>query len=247
MQLSVGLLRSLITYYGNPVFAHRLKHIYAAFLQPGDLYFDIGAHVGSRILAARRLGARVVALEPHPQFFALLERFYGRDNSVTLLCRAVGAQDGQGTLFASSTTPSVSTLSHSWIETVRGNRAFNAVHWDVKYVVATTTLDELIAKFGLPRFCKIDVEGSELDVLRGLNAVLPALTFEFLPAAIELAELCILRLEAQSRYEYNWCIAERFQFGSDIWLSAEDMIGRLNSVLNNGKSGDIYARRRSIQ
>ena len=40
--------------------------LYARFLRAGDLAFDIGAHVGDRISSFRRLGARVVALEPQP-------------------------------------------------------------------------------------------------------------------------------------------------------------------------------------
>ena len=40
--------------------------LYARFVRPGDLAFDIGSHVGDRIGSFRRLGARVVALEPQP-------------------------------------------------------------------------------------------------------------------------------------------------------------------------------------
>ena len=46
--------------------ARRWTQLYARFVKPGDLVFDIGAHVGDRVAAFRRLGARVVALEPQP-------------------------------------------------------------------------------------------------------------------------------------------------------------------------------------
>ena len=46
--------------------------LYARFLRAGDLAFDIGAHVGDRVSSFRRLGARVVALEPQPARRAVL-------------------------------------------------------------------------------------------------------------------------------------------------------------------------------
>ena len=45
----------------------------AQFVRPGDLVFDVGAHVGDRIAAFRRLGARVVAVEPQPALVRTLQ------------------------------------------------------------------------------------------------------------------------------------------------------------------------------
>ena len=53
--------------------------------------------------------------------------------------------------------------------------------------VAVTTLDALIARFGVPAFIKIDVEGAEPDVLAGLSHAVPVLSFEYLPRALALA------------------------------------------------------------
>ena len=48
--------------------------LYRRFVGPGDLAFDIGSHVGDRIGAFRRLGARVIALEPQPDCVRVLVR-----------------------------------------------------------------------------------------------------------------------------------------------------------------------------
>ena len=81
---TAGITRSLITYYGPIWRRRRMEAFYRQFLSPGDLAFDIGSHVGNRIRTFRRLGARIVAVEPQPDFVALLRLLYGRDPGVTL-------------------------------------------------------------------------------------------------------------------------------------------------------------------
>jgi protein-L-isoaspartate O-methyltransferase len=63
-----GVVRSLGIYYGSRQRsrAAAMDALYRQFVKPGDLVFDIGAHVGDRVAAFRRLGARVVAVEPQP-------------------------------------------------------------------------------------------------------------------------------------------------------------------------------------
>ncbi len=86
-----GLGRSIAVYYGNPLKLRRMQRFYAQFIQPGDLCFDIGAHVGNRVLVWSRLGARIVAVEPQPACLALLRRLYGRSPQ-----RYLGRPGGRG-------------------------------------------------------------------------------------------------------------------------------------------------------
>ena len=53
-----GLLRSLWIYYGQVSRQPKLKQLYGHFIAPGDLAFDIGAHVGDRTRCWASLGAR---------------------------------------------------------------------------------------------------------------------------------------------------------------------------------------------
>ena len=62
-----GVIRSLRIYYGGAAQSRRDgPALRAASCKRGDLVFDVGSHVGDRIAAFRRLGARVVACEPQP-------------------------------------------------------------------------------------------------------------------------------------------------------------------------------------
>jgi FkbM family methyltransferase len=128
-----GLLRSLVIYYANPRKLWRMRRFYAQFMQPGDLCFDIGAHVGNRLWVWTVLGARVVGVEPQPLCMHFLRRCYGRRTDITLVEEAVGATPGEQTLWSSARTPTVTTLSTQWIQAVRQIPSFATVQWAYLY------------------------------------------------------------------------------------------------------------------
>jgi FkbM family methyltransferase len=242
LQSSLGVAFSFLIYYGLPFHHRSLTRIYAPFIRPGDLCFDIGAHLGDRIRAWSKLGARVIALEPHPGMMSWLRRWYGNRESIALVERAVGAQPGRTSLWISRLTPSISTTSEEWLTTVRQNRRFATARWEEQITVPVTTLDVLIQQYGRPAFCKIDVEGAELEVLHGLSHPLPALSFEYIPAVMETALGCIDRLGQLGDYEYNWRVSEFPRLRSVVWLSPKDMAVRLRQMSSEDNSGDVYAR-----
>jgi hypothetical protein len=124
---SFGLLRSIVMYYGIPFRNRALARFYARFVRPGELCFDIGAHVGNRLWAFSKMGARVVALEPQPDCMRLLRRWYGHHADIELIEQAVGSAPGTRTLFLSERTPTVSTISSNWIADVKATPEFARV------------------------------------------------------------------------------------------------------------------------
>lgn len=236
----LGLWRSLLMYYGIPGRQSRMRRCYGQFIQRGDLCFEIGAHVGNRLLAWRALGAKVVAVEPQPLLMQTLRRRYGHDVAITLVEEAIGAEPGEATLYISTRTPTVTTLSRDWMSQVQKDPSFQTVQWDREVTVPVTTLDALINAHGEPSFCKIDVEGFELAVLEGLTRPLAALSFEYIPASIDIALACIRRLEALGQYEYNLAPGETHRLRFEQWLSPVEMARELEAVQEG--SGDVYAR-----
>jgi FkbM family methyltransferase len=240
-----GLARSLVVYYGQPWKRRRMDRMYAEFIRPGDLCFDIGAHVGNRIRSFVSLGARVIAVEPQPDLVVILERLYGGHKDVVLLKCAIGAEDGTATLRISTSTPTLSSTSAGWVDRMRAEPVFRGVAWDKEVVVPMRTLASLIAEFGEPAFCKIDVEGSELDVLRGAGRPLRSVSFEYLPAAVDAALACVEELEANGAYRYRASPGESHRFlasgSKGQWWTAEEARAFLSRLAPGDRSGDMFA------
>ena len=238
----VGLVRSLAIYHAVPLRQRRLRRLYRHFVGPGDLVFDIGAHAGNRVRAFAALGCQVVAVEPQPDFAWLLRALYGRLPRVIVVEAAVAEVPGRSSLSVSERTPTVTTLATEWRDARAGDPDFAGVRWNRQIEVETTTLDRLIEQFGVPAFVKIDVEGSEPAVLGGLGRPVPALSFEYLPRALQEVCGCLTRLIALGPYRFNWSVGESNQLASDQWLDASELIAALRIRLAQGRPGDVYAR-----
>ena len=237
-----GLVRSLAIYHGVPGRARRMRAFYAPFVPPGSLCFDVGAHVGNRTRCFRALGARVVAIEPQPDCAALLAPFFGHDPGVTVLRTALGDAPGRATLMENRRNPTVGTLDVDWVRQARDVAGFETQRWHEGAEVEVTTLDALIATHGVPAFVKIDVEGFEAAVLRGLSQPVPALSFEVLPALRERAFECLDRLDALGRYEFVWSTGERLRLERGGWVAYGAMRDWLHALPADAPSGDVYAR-----
>lgn len=241
-QSALGILRSLAIYW-RPGRQRGLLRLYRPYVPHGALVFDVGAHLGDRTRAFSRLGARVVALEPQPQLFRWLRRLVGSRPDVILRGEAVGRESGEAMLAVSRKTPTVSTLSQHWqTDLGHNNPSFGAVSWEDSVPVPLVTMDQLIAEYGLPDFCKIDVEGFEAEVLAGLSRPVPALSLEFVAGALDVAEAAVRRLVALGPYEFNAIRGEQRSYLFRDWLGAEAMLEWLGRGAGSLPSGDIYAR-----
>ena len=131
---------------------------------PGDVFYDVGANVGFFSLVAARLvgpGGHVYAFEPVASIAESIRANAARNRfrNVTVLAVAVGSESGTAELLMSR-HPGGATLSV----------ADAPVDVAGSLRVPTVTIDELVTGGRIlpPAVVKIDVEGAELDVIRGM-------------------------------------------------------------------------------
>lgn len=202
--------RRIIDSRANEVSFYR--HLLKGF-QNGGLVFDIGANHGTKTDIFLRLGARVVAVEPDEANQQVLKEAFLRyrvsPRPVTIVGKAVSDKVATETLWVDQPGSAKNTLSPKWVETLRNDQERFGYHlqFGEGKPVETTTLDQLIAAYGVPFFIKIDVEGHELSVLRGLRYRVPYLSFEvnlpeFRQEGLQCVEL-LRYLAADGKFNYT--------------------------------------------
>jgi len=238
-----GLARSFDVYYGDPDRDRLMDALYARFLTPGCLAFDIGAHVGDRIASFRRLGASVVALEPQPLCYEALSRIFASDGKVWIGNAACARVPGRLTFHINDNNPTVSTASSDFVSRANGAQGWEGQCWNRRVDVEATTLDALVAEHGLPDFIKVDVEGFEDEVLAGLTSRPRSLSFEFTTIERDVAIRALHRLEALGFSRFNIAIGESqlFAFSDGGELTPAQMRDHLVELPHEANSGDIYA------
>jgi FkbM family methyltransferase len=238
-----GVARSLRIYYGDRARRGDMDCLYRRFVKPDNLVFDVGAHVGDRIASFRRLGARVVAVEPQPALARTLKLLYGRDRAVVIEPAAVGRSAGSIDLKVNLANPTVSTASDAFIKAADGAPGWEGQRWTKTVRVPVTTLDALIDRHGSPSFIKLDVEGFEVEALMGLTRPVPALSFEFTTIQRDLAAAGVERCATLGLRLFNAALGESQALVHAEWQDARGIADWLAALPMSANSGDIYALR----
>ncbi len=191
---------------------HRRQiEFYSEFVGVDDLVFDVGANIGAKSEVFLDLGARVISFEPQLDCCAEAHARCGSNSRLTIVAAAVGKQSGEATLFVSGQSATSSFLPNWNNDTLH------------ELSVPVVTLDSMIAKYGLPRFCKIDVEGFELDVLLGLSHPLPMISLEYHLNNVGVVKTlaCLDRLESWGPLSLNITKGEEPGLFWSEWVSLE--------------------------
>jgi FkbM family methyltransferase len=249
----IGLLNRLglfanVKFYKDKIYKNKIERelvnkrfqFYSNFLNKGEFCFDVGANLGNRSEVFLKIGCKVLAVEPQPELVKYLNRKFR--NQIQIIPKAIGAYEGKAELYLSVDSP-LSSLSKEWIGELKKGRFYN-VDWNKSIEVELTTLDNLITKFGKPDFCKIDVEGYELEVLKGLSQKINLISFEFtIPEFKDRAIECIKHLGSFGEFLCNYSSGESLKFGLDQWLSVEEFLTLFDKLPESGIiDGDIYVK-----
>lgn len=210
-------------------------------IRKGDICFDIGSNLGNKTQQMLDLGAKVISVDPQKECFRLLTERFGGNNNVILVNSGCGPFKGEGKIKISSHHTLSSMSEEFMVETSK--ERFVGVKWEKEEIIEILTLDNLIDLHGVPRFCKIDVEGYESEVLKGLSKQIDYLSLEFVP---ELKHKCFHAMEILlnlGKYSFNYSEGESGIFEFNEWVSHDFMAEYLGK--NNDfkfSFGDLYAR-----
>jgi len=219
----------------------QISRMYAQFVRRGDLCFDIGAHLGSRVEVFLQLGAKTVAVEPQPACVRHLRAKYMLHPRVVVLGCGLDRQAGRQQLMLSNTHSVLASMSAEFTTLYHARSPDRS--WGKTITVRVTTLDRLIERYGLPAFCKIDAESYDDEILHGLSQPIKALSFEYHLVRMRCALNCLARLQELGAYEFNYSVGESMAFALPGWVSAREMAEKLRSIPDEVPIyGDVYAR-----
>jgi FkbM family methyltransferase len=214
-----------------------MRALYRKFIRKGDLVFDVGANVGEYAGVFSELGAIVIAVEPNPTCCKSLYEI-ARSRGIRVEGCAVGDKPGSALLHPCSETY-FSTLNGEWLERTKSESTYSKVQWMEPFEVPVTTIDSLVRRHGQPKFIKIDVEGFEARVLRGMTFRPDALSFEFSAAVRNVALECI---DLLPEYQFNAIEARSFDLIHPQWITSKEARRWLAAYSGNSQYGDVFAR-----
>lgn len=216
---------------------------YEKCITKGDLCFDIGANIGERTDCFIKLGAKVITIEPQSTCFTIITQKYQKFPQVKALQVAVGSSESEGVLRICDESNECTTLSNEFIATYT---AFSGLNWTKTEKVKVITLDNLCKEFGIPKLCKIDVEGYESEVLLGLSNPIPFICFEFNYPMLEDTLKCLHTLSLLSDYQCNFIIYEKMELVLNEWMPISDFRNQLRQIIRSDMlTGEIIVRKKN--
>ena len=236
---SIGLYGIIRKWYRekNPkIVATELQEIkfYQNLLSEGDLVFDVGAHLGDKIHSFLACGVKTIAIEPDSRFIKHIEkRFNSQKDNLILINQGVSSQ--VDTLkFYRRKYASKSGFKKDWDPNIT----------DV-FELKTTTLDLIIEEYGTPQYIKIDIEGWEIEALKGLSYPIPLVSFECIQdqEGVDRALQCIDLLTSNQERVFNLTLVDEAHFFFPNWQSKVEIQKFISQGWNANKLGsraDIY-------
>lgn len=215
----------------------KANRLYALLGVTNCLCFDGGANIGKRSSMLLKRDCRVIAIEPQPECIKALQKIAAANTLLHVDPRAISNQDEKATLFISNISE-VSTLSQQFIDYYSYQ---SELKWDEQVTIDATSLDNLITVYGLPHYCKLDLEGYELHALTGLSIAIAIISFEINRPFTEDAVACIRLLAKLGNYRFTISYYEQFRFETK-WIDEEEIILFCRELPSHVLTGEIFAR-----
>lgn len=215
----------------------KLKLFYGKLISKDHLCFDIGANIGNKSKIFLSLNARVIAFEPQSSCLPYLEEIKNKNSSFQFFKLGVGSSNEEKKLSLGSHIE-ISTFSENFKNYFENDKNY----WNAREKVSVVTLNSLIEKYGIPNFCKIDVEGYEYEILNGLLYKIPLIEFEFTGGFIQETIQILEKLDTLGDCKFNYILNENSKFQLAKWLGKDNMIEMIKSLPIPKLHGNIFVK-----
>jgi FkbM family methyltransferase len=219
--------------------------IFKKLISINDLVFDVGSNMGDKSEIFLNLGAKVIGFEPQNECYELTKEKFKSNNNFIPKNIALSNNSGVEIMYVAN-HHTISSMSHEFISETKKSR-FKGANWDEKIEVKTDTLDNVILEYGTPNFIKIDVEGYELNVLKGLSKPINLISIEFTPELCESTINCIEYIDNinSNNTDFNYGSRNDDFFKFEEWLDKKTIKDYLMSVNDYVfEFGDVYCRQK---
>ena len=240
---NIEIIKSWFPSAKERVLLEKRRIFYSQFLKKDSLFFDVGANYGNRIEPLINEGIRIITIEPQIECVRYLKNKYRE--KISVVQKGLGSKVETKLMYVSPHTNILSSFSKEWIDSTIESGRFQKIKWNEEREIQMTTLDRLIESYGSPDFIKIDVEGFELEVLKGLSSPVKVLSIEYtVPERKDTLIDCLLYLNglSNSAVKFNYCIGENTEFSLSNWVSFDKITEVVNSKgFLSTQIGDVYA------
>lgn len=218
----------------------RLYDFYCQFIKNDDLVFDIGANVGDYTEAFVKSGAKVICIEPNPDCVKILKQRFGNNKNVIIVGKAVGDKNGCANCYIGE-NPLITTLDKNFKELVKKKKYIDNTKYKKTIKTKVITLDSLIKKYGIPKYCKIDTEGFEKQVFSGLSYKIPYLSYEFYKNNLGNAKFCAKKILSFGNALFSYGPAFRKSIWNGPFVEFDKLFNDIE-IKHKEYGGDIFVK-----